>query len=166
MLTFGNGGMKNPSNPVHLTLPKSQHWSSFDNIYIYEPQTLSSGLFPGTPRIASSSAARHCFQARLELHPPRPRVTLLPYFLVILLNFLLYLLLYASIKLPTVSTLICFYLHSATSLHQHGTYGQPGEESLFPEESRSTPWASTCTCITEDSQSSLPIKCLNSNLRV
>jgi len=100
MLTFGNGGMKNPSNPVHLTLPKSQHWSSFDNIYIYEPQTLSSGLISGTPWIASCSAARHCLQARLKLHPPRPRVTLLPYFLVILLNFLLYLLLYASVYIP------------------------------------------------------------------
>jgi hypothetical protein len=121
-------------------------------IYIYEPQTLSSGLFPGTPWIASSSAAHHGFQARLELHPPRLRVTWLPYFLVILLNFLLYLLLYASVYIP--------------QLHQHGTYGQPGEESLFTEESRSTPWASTCTCIAEDSQSSLPIKCLNSNLRV
>ena len=100
MLTFGNGGMKNPSNPVHLTLPKSQHWSSFDNIYIYKPQTLFSGLIPGTPWIASSSATRHCFQARLKLHPPRPSVTLLPYFLVILLNFLLYLVLYASVFIP------------------------------------------------------------------
>ena len=71
-----------------------------------------------------------------------------------------------SIKLPTVFTLICFCLHSATSLYQHGTYGQPGEESLFTEKSRSTPWASTCTWIQEDSQFSLPIKCLNSNLRM
>jgi hypothetical protein len=71
-----------------------------------------------------------------------------------------------SIKLPTVFTLMCFCLHSATSLHQHGTYGQPGEESLFTEELRSTPWASTCTCIQEDCQLSLPMKCLNSNIRV
>jgi len=52
------------------------------------------------PRIASSLAERHCFQARLELHPPQPHATLLPYFPVILLNFLLYLLLYASVYIP------------------------------------------------------------------
>ena len=153
MLTFGNGGMKIPSNLVYLTLPKSQHWSSFDNIYIWTTDTVFRTLsrhalncillgrasrFPGTTRIASSSTA--C------------------YFVALFSRY--------SIKLPTVFTLICFYLHSATSLHQHGTYGQPGEESLFPEESRSSPWASTCTCIAEDSQSSVQIKCLNCNLRV
>jgi len=36
----------------------------------------------------------------MELHPSQPRVTLLPYFLVILLNFLLYLLVYASGYIP------------------------------------------------------------------
>ena len=153
MLTFGNGGMKNSSNPVHLTRPKSQHWSSFDNIYIWTADTVfrphsrhtskytvlgNTSLFPGTRRIASSSTA--CYIVAL---------------------FSCY-----SNQLPTVFTLICFCLHSATSHHQHGTYGQPGEESLFTEESRSTPWASTCTCIAEDSQFSLPIQCLNSNLPV
>ena len=95
-------------------------------------------LFPGTPRIASSSTA--CYFAALFS--------------------------YYSIKLPTIFTLICFCLPSATSLHQHETYSQPGEESLFTEESKSTSWATTCTCIQEDSQFSLPIKCLNFNLRV
>jgi len=67
------------------------------------------------------------------------------------------------VKFHIIFTLIYFRLHSPTSLHlhQHGTYGQPGEESLFTEESKSTPWESTCRCIKEDSQSSLPIKCLN-----
>jgi hypothetical protein len=46
-----------------------------------------------------------------------------------------------STKVHTIFTLIYFCLHSPTSLHhhQHGTYGQPGEESLFTEESRSPP---------------------------
>jgi len=95
-------------------------------------------LFPGTPRIASSSTASYF-------------VALFPHY---------------SIKLRTVFTLICFCLHFATSLHHHGTYSQPGEESLFTEESRSTPWASTSKCIQEDSQFSLPIICLNSNLGI
>jgi hypothetical protein len=125
MLTFRNGGMKNPFNPVHLTLPKSQHWSSFDNIYIYEPETLSSGLFPGTPWIASSSAARDCFQAHLELHPPRPRVTLLPYFLVILLNFLLYLLLYASVYIPQLH----FINMEPTASQVRNHYSQKNQEA-------------------------------------
>jgi hypothetical protein len=43
----------------------------------------------------------------------------------------------------------------------NGTYAQPGEESLFTEESRSTPRESTR--IQESSQSSFPIKCLPSN---
>jgi hypothetical protein len=75
--------MKNPSNPVHMTLPESQHRCSFDNIYMNR---------------------RHClpdsFQSPLELHSPRLCATLLTYVPVILLNFLLYLLLYASIYIP------------------------------------------------------------------
>jgi len=43
----------------------------------------------------------------------------------------------------------------------NGTYAQPGEKSLFTEESRSTPRESTH--IQESSQSSLPIKCLPFN---
>ena len=138
--------MKNPSNLVHLTLRKSQHRTSFKNTSMNprHRQTLSrhasncillswASLFPGTPWIASSSTA--C------------------YFVALFSRY--------SFKLPTVLTLICFCLHSATILHQHGTYGQLGEESQFAEESRSTPWASTCTCIQGDSHLSLPIKCWN-----
>jgi hypothetical protein len=125
MLTFRNGGMKNPSNPVHLTLHNSQHWSSFNNIYIYEPQTLSSGLFPGTPWIALSTAARHSFQRRLELDPPRPHVTLLPYFLVILLNFLLYLLLYASVYIPQLH----FINMEPTASQVRNHYSQKNQEA-------------------------------------
>ena len=64
-----------------------------------------------------------------------------------------------STKLHTIFTLVYFSLHSPTSLdyHQYGTYGQPGEESLFTEESSSPPWESTCTCTEEDSQYSLQI---------
>jgi hypothetical protein len=87
--------MKNPSNPVHLTLPKFQHRSSFNNISMN--QTLSSRLFPGTPRIASSVAAHYCFPSHLELHPPRLCALFLPYLPIILLNFLLYVLPYPSV---------------------------------------------------------------------
>ena len=110
---------------------------------------MSFGLFPGTAHIASSLAEQYFFQTRLELHPPQPRVTLLPYSPVILLNVLLYLPLYTSVYIPQHHFI------------QHGTYGQPRKESLFIKESRSTPWESTCMHIGEDSQSSLLIKCLN-----
>jgi hypothetical protein len=72
-------------------------------------------------------AERYFFQTRLELHPPQPDVTLLPYSPIILLNFVLYLPLYTSIYTPQLHFI------------QYGTYGQPGEESLFTEESRSPP---------------------------
>ena len=110
---------------------------------------MSSGLCPGTPRIASSSAECRWFQAHLDLRPPRPHDTLLPHFPRILLSFVLYLPLYTSVYIPQLHFI------------QHGTYGQPAEESLFTEESRSPHWESPCTCIAEDSQSSLPIKCFN-----
>jgi len=122
---------KNLSNPVHLTLPKSKQRTSIDNMNINRRhvfRTLSRRasdcillgwvlLLPGTPRIASSST--ECYVVAL---------------------FSCY-----STKLHTISTLIYFCLHSPTSLHlhQHGTYGQPGEESRFTEESRSPPWEST-----------------------
>jgi len=72
-------------------------------------------------------AERYFFRARLKLHPPRPHVTLLPYSPIILLNFMLYLPLYTSVYIPQLHFI------------QHGTNGQPGEESLFTEESRSPP---------------------------
>jgi hypothetical protein len=72
-------------------------------------------------------AKRYFIQTRLELHSPRPQVTLLPYSAVILFNFVLYLPLYTPID-----TLQLHFI-------QHGTYGQPGEESLFTEGSRSPP---------------------------
>jgi len=141
--------MKNLSNFVHLMLPKSYQRTSIDNINMncrYIVQTLSmhisdciflhqASLIPGRPRIASSSM--ECF---------------------LFVVFSRY-----STKHHSIFNLIYFCLHSPTSLHyhQHGIYGQPGEESLFTEESRSPPFESTCRCSEEDSQSSLPIKCLN-----
>jgi len=141
--------MKNPSNPVHLILPKSEQRTTIDNINMNRQhvfQTHSShasdcilldraSLFPGTPRITSSST--ECYFVALSSCN--------------------------STKHHTIFTLIYFCLDSPTSLHhhQHGTYGQPGEELLITEESRSPPWENTCMCIEEDSQSWLPIKCLN-----
>ena len=84
-------------------------------------------------------AKLYFFLERLELNPPRLHITLFPHppFIllnfvfphppVILLNFVLYLPLYSSVYIPQLHFI------------QHGTYGQPGEESLFTEESRSPP---------------------------
>jgi hypothetical protein len=98
----------------------------------------------------------YLFQAHLELHPPLPHVTFLPSSPVILLYFILYLPLYSSVYIPQLHFI------------QHGTFSQPGLESLFIEESRSPPCESTCMLLTEDSQSSLGRICLNfsPNLRV
>jgi len=66
------------------------------------------------------------FQARLELHPPRPLATLLPYFPVTFLTFLLYLLLYASVYIaqlhfiniePTASQVRNHYLQRNQKAH-------------------------------------------------
>jgi hypothetical protein len=72
---------------------------------------MSSGLFPGTPLIASYLTA--CYFVAL---------------------FSCY-----SIKLRIIFTIIHFPLHFQLHFIKHGTYGQPGEESQFTEESRSTP---------------------------
>jgi hypothetical protein len=72
---------------------------------------MSSGLFPDTPRIASYSTA--CYFVALFSH--------------------------YSIKLHTIFTLLHFPLYSQLHFIKHGTNGQPGEESLFTEESKSTP---------------------------
>jgi len=139
--------MKNPFNLVHLTLSKSQPRTSTNNINMNrQPVVLTlsrhasngillswASLSPGTPRIASSSTT-WCFVAQASHY---------------------------SIKLRTILTLIYFSLHSQLHFIKHGTCSQPGEESLFTDKSKSTPWGSTCMCVPEDSQSSLPIKCLN-----
>jgi hypothetical protein len=72
---------------------------------------MSSGLLPGTIRITSCSTA--CYVVARVSHYP--------------------------IKLRTTFTLIHFPPNSQLHFIKHGTYGQPGEESLFTEESRSTP---------------------------
>jgi len=66
----------------------------------------------------------------------------------------------------TSSCIYCLYTLShipqlSIFIAANGTYAQPGEESLFTEESRSTPRESTR--IRESNQSSFPIKCLPSN---
>jgi len=69
------------------------------------------GLLAGTPRIASSLS--ECdFVALFSCY---------------------------SVLLHAILTLLYFCLHSPTSPHQHRTNGQPGEESLFAADSRSTP---------------------------
>ena len=68
-------------------------------IYIWTGD-MCSGLFPGTPRTASSAAEHHFLQACLQTHPAQLCVTLLPCFPDILLNFVLYLPLYTSLYIP------------------------------------------------------------------
>jgi hypothetical protein len=138
---------KNPSNLVHLTLPKSQPRSSINNLnmncrhvfrtlsnYVTNHILLSGGLlFTNTPRIVFSSTT-HYFVAMLSRYCIQP---------------------------CTIFTLIFFSLHSQLHFIKHGIYGQPGEESLLTEESRSTPSESICRCMQEYSQASLRIKYLN-----
>jgi len=121
----GIRGKKNPSNPVHLPLQKSQPRMSIKNI-----NNNRRHVFWALSRRASNCillTERYFFQARIELHPPRSHVPLFPYSPDILLNFVLYLPLYTSVYIPQLPFI------------QHGTCGQPGEESPFTEESRSTP---------------------------
>jgi len=88
---------------------------------------ISSGLFPGTPQIASFLAKRHLFQAHLELHPPRPSVTLLLYFPVILLNFILYLPLYTSVYILQLHCIIINMEPTVSQVTNH--YWQKNEEA-------------------------------------
>ena len=71
---------------------------------------------------------RHClpdsFQARLELHPPGPPATLLPYFPVIPLNLLLYLLIYASVYIPQLRFINMEPMASQVRIH----YSQKNQE--------------------------------------
>jgi len=147
--------MKDPSNPVHLPLHESpprasikhmniNHWHDFGTLSRHTSNCVllrGASVFPGTPGIASSSTA--CYWVAVFSHySVKLRTIFIP--------------LYTSVYLPQLHFI------------QHGTYGQPGEESLFTDESRSLPWKSTCKCIAEDSQSSLQIKCFKfpPNLRV
>jgi hypothetical protein len=139
--------MQNPSNPVHLRLPKSQQTTRRDDIYMNHWH-----VFPTVCRHASN-----CILLNLALHlpgtPPIGSSATMCYFVALFSRWL--------IKLPTLFTLIYSSLNSQLHFINHWTYGLPGEKSLLAEESRSSPWESTCTCTHEYSQSSLPIKCLN-----
>jgi len=145
----GIGGRKNPSNPVHQTHSKSQQRTSIDHMNMIHQVVLWTH---------STHASDCILLGRQSLCPDMPRIASFSTecFFVTLVSCY-------STKLHTIFTLIFFYLHSPTSLHHHqyGIYGQTGEESLFTEEWRSPAWESTCMCIGEVRQSSLPIKCLN-----
>jgi len=130
-------------------LLKSQQRTTIDNIYMNRRQCLPDSV-----------------QALLEMHPLWPNITSSRHpSNCILLNWVLLCcpICCHSIQLHTVFALLYFCLYSSTSLHQHGTFAQPGEESEFTKESRNPPWEITCTCIQEDSQCSLAIKYLNCN---
>jgi len=139
--------MKNPSNLLYLTCPKSKQRTSINGTNVngqnvfrsHSKHSLDCILlrgarnFPGMLRIVSSLTKCH--------------------FVALFSHY--------SIKCYTIFTLTYLYQYSPTSLHQYGTYSQTGDESLFTKQSRSAPSESTCRCIKEDSQSFFPIQCLN-----
>jgi len=139
--------MKNQSKLVHRTLPKSQQRTSMDSIDMNRQPVC---------RTRSRHASKCILLGRASLSSGTPWIasSLTECYFVALFSCY-------SINLHTMFLLIYFCLDSLTSLHQHGTHGQPGEESLITEQSRSTLWESTCTCIQGDSQSSFPVKCWN-----
>jgi len=123
----GIGDKKNPSNPVHMTLPRSQHTTSIDHINMICQHVI------GTISIHTSDCILLGRASHYPGMPHSPSSSTDCYFVALLSRY--------STKLHTIFTLIYFWLQAPTSLHhhQHGTYGQQGEESLFTEESRSAP---------------------------
>jgi len=125
VLTFGNWGhqesLSSGAPAASYITTKNKHQE-----YKYELPTCLPDSFQAHLEL-HPLAEHHFFLARVELHPPGLHDTLLPYSPVILLNFVLYLPLDTSVYIPQLHFI------------QHGTYGQPGEESLFTEESRSPP---------------------------
>jgi len=75
--------------------------------------------------MASSLANRHIFLARLELHPPRPCVTLLLHFPISLLNFIPYSLLYAFVYIPQLHSINMEPMASLVRNH----YSQKNQEA-------------------------------------
>jgi len=87
---------------VHLPLQKLQQRTSIKNISMNRRH-----VFRTLSRHASNCillAECYFFQARLEMHPARPRITLSPCLPVILLNFVLYLPLYTSLYIPNFTS--------------------------------------------------------------
>jgi len=80
---------------------------------------MSYGHFPGTPQIRFSWAERDWFQAHFKLHPPWPSVTLLPYFPIILINIMLYLLLYTSVYILQHHLFIIAMKPTANQVRNH-----------------------------------------------
>jgi hypothetical protein len=115
--------MKNPSNPAHLPLQKSQQQMSIKNISMN-----CQHVFQTLARYASNSillAEHYFFQTCPELHPARPRVTLLPCVPVILLNFVLYLPLYTSLYIPNFTSSNM----EPTASHVRNYYSQKNQEA-------------------------------------
>jgi hypothetical protein len=125
VLTFGNWeheeSLQSGSAAASYITTRNEHQE-----YEYDPLTCLPDSYQTCLEL-HPLAEPHFFQPHLTLHPPQLHVTLLPYAPVILLNFVLYLPLYTSVYIPQLHFI------------QYGTYGQPGEESLFTEESRSPP---------------------------
>jgi len=102
VLTFGNWGheesLQSGAPAASEITTKNQHQD-----YKYEPQTCLPDSFQARLELHPPRRAL-LVQARLELHPAPPRVTLLPCFPVILLNFVLYLPLYTSLYIPNFTS--------------------------------------------------------------
>jgi hypothetical protein len=80
--------------------------NNFHEQHKYEPRTCLPDSFQARLKIASSCAKRLHVQTRLELHPSQPGGPLLPYFPVILLNFIFYLSLYLSVYILKLDFII------------------------------------------------------------
>jgi hypothetical protein len=94
--------MKNPSNPGHLPLQKSQQRSSIKNISMNRRHVFRT--LSGHASKCILLAECYLFQDCLELRHARPRDTLLPCFPVILLNFVLYLPSYTSLYIANFTS--------------------------------------------------------------
>jgi len=98
------------------------HWQ-----YKYESPTCLPDCFPARLEIASSCAERNFVQVRLELHPPRPSVPLLPYFPLIVRNIIVYLPLYTSVYVLQLDFIIINMEPIASQMRNH--YSQKNQEA-------------------------------------
>jgi hypothetical protein len=102
--------MKNPSNPVYLTLAESQRRTSIGNTKMNRCHVFWT---------LSSHTSR--------LHAPQPSVLLLPYFPIILQIFILYLPLYTSVYILQLHFIIINMEPMASQVSNY--YSQQNQEA-------------------------------------
>jgi len=95
--------MKNPSNPVHPTVPESPHRTCINNTNMNCRNVFRTLFWHASDWILVGRLLH--FPAGLELHSPLSPATWFPSFPGILLNFVLYLPLYTSHCIPNFTSL-------------------------------------------------------------